>query len=227
MAGSCRSTWRSGATQRSACFTAVQTQIACISGGSPTALLRATFSTLSSFGKNSQLKIARHVGDRGNLVRRRRMAQQLAAFAVDQALGRDPAHALDEAADDLAAVDAGIDRAADVDQQIDARHGELAGEAIDLDLGDGRALRVVQERSAAAGLAVVVDAGRGVEAVGAEVDAVAAGRGAELAEVACAASGLRRSKTMPSSKTTCSGDSAEAELGIGKLPRGEGGAAAL
>src|SRR5262249_10542512 len=44
-------------TQLSACFTAVHTHSACISGGSPTALLATTFSTLSSLGNNSQLKI--------------------------------------------------------------------------------------------------------------------------------------------------------------------------
>ena len=48
--------------------------------------------------------------------------------------------------------------------------------------GHGGALRVVEERRALAGLAVEVDAGRGVEAAGAEVDALAAGFGAELAE---------------------------------------------
>ncbi len=43
-------------------------------------------------------------------------------------------------------------------------------------------MRVVEERRALAGLAIEVDAGRGVEAAGAEVDALAAGVGAQRAE---------------------------------------------
>ena len=75
---------------------------------------------------------------------------------------------------------------------------QLAGEAIDLDFGDRRALRVVEKRIAAAGLAIEIDARRGVETAGAEIDAVPAGRVAELAESAIAAAGLRLSNTSPS-----------------------------
>ena len=110
------------------------------------------------------------------------MREQIALRVVDERFGRDPAHALDEPADDLPAIDARIDRAADVDQQIDARHAQLAGEAIDEHLGDRGALRVIEERRALAGLAIEIDARRGVEAAGAQIDAVAAGLGAKLAE---------------------------------------------
>ena len=72
------------------------------------------FSALSSLGKNSQLKIGGTSVDGGNFVRRRGVGEQFAALVVNQALAGHPAHALDEAADDLPQVDARVDRAADI-----------------------------------------------------------------------------------------------------------------
>src|SRR5262245_49665779 len=111
------------------------------------------------------------------------MAEQFSLGTINEALGRYPAHALNEAADYLAAIDAGVNRTPDVDQQIHTRHTQVTRKAIDLDLGDGGALRVVQKRISAPGFAVVVDTRRGVEPVGTKVDTLAAGRIAQFTEV--------------------------------------------
>ena len=72
-----------------------------------------------------------------------------AAFRVPhQFFQREPAHALDEAAFDLSAVDQRREALADILQQIGAQHAVLAGEAIDLDFRNGRAVREVVERPA-------------------------------------------------------------------------------
>ena len=138
-----------------------------------------------------------------------------AFVVVDEALGRDPAHALDETADHLTAVDARIDRAANVNQDVDARDGQLAGEAIDLDFGNRGALRVIEEWIAATGLAVVVDAGRGVETVGAEIDRPIRAKLQSTPNLQRWL-GLRRSKTTPSSKATLSSVSARPSSRLAK-----------
>ena len=61
--------------------------------------------------------------------------------------------------------------------------------------GDRGALRVIEERRALAGFAIEIDARRGVEAAGAQIDALAAGLGTKLAERQSARSGRRVSKT--------------------------------
>ena len=61
------------------------------------------------------------------------MGQQPAFVVVDQFLRRQPSHALDEAAFDLADVDGGIDRSADVMKDIDPPDFHLAGEDVDGD----------------------------------------------------------------------------------------------
>ena len=163
-----------------------------------------------------------HVGGRGDLVGRRRAGEQTAPGVVDEALGRHPAHALDEAAHDLPHVDTRIDRPADVDEQIDPRHREFAREPVDPHLRHRGALRVVKKRIAAAGLAVVVDAGRGVEAAGAEVDAVAAGRRAGCGEVEPLV-GRPAVEDRPVGEDDVLGRLREAEIGRGELPRSPGG----
>jgi len=64
VAGKCNCLAAVVETQPSACFTAVHTHVACISGGSPTALLLATFSVLSSLGNSSPVENRRHVRSR-------------------------------------------------------------------------------------------------------------------------------------------------------------------
>ena len=86
----------------------------------------------------------------------------------------------------------GLIELADVHQQVDARDGQLAGEAVDQHLAARDAVGVVEERRAAAGLAVEVDAGRGVEAALAEVDALLVGLAADVLERDRARAGARR-----------------------------------
>ena len=80
------------------------------------------FTVFVSLSIQVDVEHLRHVADVRDLVRRRRVRQQLAVGVVAQLLGRHPAHSLDEPADDLAAVDAGVDRLADVHQQVAAQH---------------------------------------------------------------------------------------------------------
>src|SRR5207237_3899256 len=117
----------------------------------------------------------REVADGGDFVSGGGMGEEFAAGAVFQFFGGDPAHALDEAADDLAAVDAGVQGDAGVHQQVDAADAELAGEAVDFDFGCRCSIRVVEEGGAFAGIPVEIDAWGGVEAALAEVHSVEIG----------------------------------------------------
>ena len=101
-------------------------------------------------------------GDR-NLVRGRRVRHQPPALVPPQLLGREPAHALDEAALDLAEVDRRIEAAADVVQDVGAQQPVLAGERVDRDLRHRGAVGEVEERPALQRLRVVVDLRRLVE----------------------------------------------------------------
>ena len=76
----------------------------------------------------------RHVGGDRDLVGRRRVGGQPSLGVVDQLFGRQPAHALDEAALDLADVERRIDRGADVVQEVGAQDLHLAGQRVDRDL---------------------------------------------------------------------------------------------
>ena len=75
-------------------------------------------------------------------------------LVVDEFLGGQPAHALDEGAFDLADIDRRIDGAPDVVEDIDAADAHLAGEDIDHDLAAGRAVGEIEERPAFALLAI-------------------------------------------------------------------------
>ena len=77
------------------------------------------------------------------------MGEQAAAVVEHQLLGGQPAHALDEAALDLAEVDRRIERAADVVEDIDRDHAMLAGERVDHDLAQRRAISEIEEGPAA------------------------------------------------------------------------------
>src|ERR1019366_5887656 len=79
----------------------------------------------------------------GDLVRGRRVREEVALGVVAQLFVRQPAHPLDERACDLAAVDAGIDRPTDVHEQVDAAHVHHAGEAVDLNVRYTHTLREV------------------------------------------------------------------------------------
>src|SRR5205085_6525219 len=91
-----------------------------------------------------------------------------------------PADALNERAGHLPAVDARIDRLADVHQQVAAQDLHHPRKAIDLHLGNRTALCEVEKRSAAAFVDVPIDSLRGVEAFIAETHALVIGLVDEL-----------------------------------------------
>ncbi len=98
----------------------------------------------------------RALAQRRQLVGRRAGGLQVAVLAPDEFLGRQPAHALDEAAFDLAAIDERRERVADVVQDVGAQQPVLPGEAVDLDLADRGAVGEVVERRALPRLPVEV-----------------------------------------------------------------------
>ena len=76
------------------------------------------------------LEMLRHVGRARYLVGGGRMCEQASVPVEHQLFGGEPAHALDKAAFDLALVNCGIERAADVVNDIDALHLHLSGRHI-------------------------------------------------------------------------------------------------
>ena len=100
----------------------------------------------------------------------------------DQLLGGEPAHALHEAALDLADVDRRVQRAPAIVQDVDAHDPVLAGEGVDDDLGAGRPVGEVEERPAAALGPVPGDLRRLVEAGLRELDPRLDAAPRELAE---------------------------------------------
>ena len=84
-----------------------------------------------AFGIERDAEIRRHVGGDRDLVGRRRVGEQPPLGVEDQLLRGEPAHALHEAALDLADVDRRVQRASDVVEDVDARHAVLAGERVD------------------------------------------------------------------------------------------------
>src|SRR5438105_3187801 len=117
-----------------------------------------------------------------NLVGCWRVGQKLPRLGVAQILGRDPTHTLHKAADHLAAVYSGIDGLPDVDQEIDARHPYVAGEAIDSHLGHGTAVGVVKEGRSFARFPIKVHSRRGVGAAFAETGTLLVSQGNQFAE---------------------------------------------
>jgi hypothetical protein len=101
--------------------------------------------------------------------------EQLALLVPDALFHRQPAHALDVGAFDLAAVNRRVDAAAHVVHDVHGLEPPLARERVDLHLGDGRAVAEVVERPALQGLEVVGDVGRHVEARHAQAHAVQPG----------------------------------------------------
>ena len=98
------------------------------------------------------------VGGRDLVGARRVREEQPAGAAVfgcqTSSSRRQPAHALDEAALDLADVDRRVERLADVVQQVGAQQPPLAGERVDDDLAHRGAVGEVEERVALHRLAV-------------------------------------------------------------------------
>ncbi len=84
---------------------ASRTEIASISGGSPTALLPKTTPGSAARSRKSTSKIVRHFGPRRQLVSGRAGGGQAALRVPEQFFQRQPAEALHEAAFDLPAID--------------------------------------------------------------------------------------------------------------------------
>ena len=93
----------------------------------------------------------------------------------DQLFDREPAHALDEGAFDLADVHGRVERTAGVVQHVGAQQLPLAGERVHHHFADGGAVGEVVERPALHRFAVPAQAGGGVEAVGPQLHAVQVG----------------------------------------------------
>ena len=76
----------------------------------------------------------------------------------------------------------GLSDSAEVHQDVDPRHRELAGQPVDHHLGDGGAIGEVKERVAPARLAIEIDPRRRIKAPRAQVDALFVGQPDELSE---------------------------------------------
>jgi hypothetical protein len=82
----------------------------------------------------------------------------------------------------LAAVDARVDRSANIHEQIDSRNAQLSGKSVNEHLGHCGALRVVKERRSLTGLPIEVDARRGIETTCAQIHAAPPGLSTKLTE---------------------------------------------
>ena len=172
-----------GAAAATAWVRAEKTEMASISGGSPTALERWIGGLgIASALPDRDLHARRAIVGGRDLVGGRRVGEQAAARVVDQFLRRQPAHALDEAALDLPQVDRRIERVADVVEDVDRDDLVLAGERVDHDLAERRAISEIEERAAAMAGPVIADVRSRVIAGRGERDAGEMGAAAELGE---------------------------------------------
>jgi len=102
------------------------------------------------------------IADRRKFVRIGRMRQE-AAFRVPlKFLGGQPAHALNKAAFDLAAINPWVNRIADVMHDVSPEDAVHAGETIHFDLGDRGSIRKIMERFATAEQTIPVDTRRAI-----------------------------------------------------------------
>ena len=114
----------------------------------------------------------RNVAGGRYLVGAGRVGAEHATAVPHQFLRGQPAHALNEAALDLADVDGRVDAAARVMQDVHLQHTALAGERVDHHFGAGSAIGEIVERAPGQCGLVVVDLGRAVKPVAPELDAV-------------------------------------------------------
>ena len=103
------------------------------------------------------------------------MRKQNTSLVIDQTLGCRPTHPLNESTCDLSHVDTGIDRFADVHQQVDTGNGQVTGEAINFDFCDRRALGEVEKWIAAPGFSIEVHTRCLVKTTGTKIDAFHSG----------------------------------------------------
>ena len=145
---------------------ASRTEIASISGGSPTALLPQTTSGSAARFRKSTLKLRRHLRPRRQFVGGRAGGRHASLRVPQQLLDRQPADALDEAAFDLAAVDDRRNRRRRRPPECRrAAAAILPGEAVHFDFGNRRAVGEIVERLAAPRLRIEVDLRRPVVAL--------------------------------------------------------------
>ena len=148
-----------------ASLSAVQTAVASISGGSPTALERKIVASRDGrVVEHPHVEDRRHVAAAGDLVGRGPDRAQPALLVPPQLLAGEPALALHEGALDLAEIDRGIERGAAILHQVGAQHAALAGQGVDRHFGRRRAEGEIEERPAAHRRAIPVDLRRLVEA---------------------------------------------------------------
>ena len=122
----------------------------------------------------------------------------------DEFFHRQPAHALDERALDLADVDGRVERAADVVQHVGAQQLPLAGQRVDDDLAHRRAVGEVEERAGPAA-SRGSSAGRAWRRSRRTRAARAPCRPAATSSRKAAASAPRRRSTSPLAKRTVAG----------------------
>ena len=106
-----------------------------------------------------------YVAGRRNFVSAGRVGGEVTFVVPHQLLGRQPAHALNKTAFDLADVDGRVDAASHVMQDVNLEYTALAREGVDGDFSAGCAIGKVVEGPAAQGGFVVVDFGCAVKAV--------------------------------------------------------------
>ncbi len=171
-------------------------------------------------------EVGRHVARGRDLVGGRRVRQEPSPIVPDELLGGEPAHALDEAALDLPAVDRRIDGAPAVVEHVDPQYAVLARERIDHDLGDRRAVGEVQERTAAERGGVPADLRRAVEAGRGERHPRRMGRRRELGEGQDVMAGARLVPTefdrLGCHAEALGGDHRKARLDVARRAHGRG-----
>ena len=91
------------------------------------------------------------------------MSEKPAPTVEHQFLGGQPAHTLDETTFDLADIDGGIERPADIVKDVDAIHPHLSGHRIDGHLRARRSVGKIEKRPAGDGVAVPIELRRRIE----------------------------------------------------------------
>ena len=100
----------------------------------------------------------RHIVNVGDFVRRWRVRKQIALFGVAQFFHRHPTNALRQPADNLAAIDTGVDLLADIHENIQSFDFQITCKSVDQHLGDGAATGEVKKRIALTGGPIEINA---------------------------------------------------------------------
>src|SRR5205085_3665952 len=103
------------------------------------------------------------------------MSEQAALVVPLEFFGRQPAHALDETAFDLAAIDAFVNGVTRIVQDVGAQNTMQACEAVHLNFRDRRAISEIMEGFASTRSAIPMDAGGSIIPSGGQADAFEVG----------------------------------------------------